>query len=260
MNVLCWWYQSKLTAHASAALPEAIAARVESHVAHCAACASELALQVQLTTALRQATPTAAEPNPYLWERLEAAMVSDKPAPQVPLGRRLAPFAGVALAGAAVASVVMNRPILPTTAPAQPAAPLAVAIAPTPKPMLARTRPIAVAMGLKAEKLEGKVGVRDPFAPARPQVSRPAPWRREAIDIPHVVRHRHDTEAIPVAGQAVAMVEVGARRLIEEAHTARLNRQVAETELEESAQRGQHPEANATDATTLAQNTRSLFQ
>jgi len=253
MNVLCWWYRTKLAAHASAALPEALAERVASHVAHCPACEAELALHLRLASSLRAATPAAAEPNPYLWERLEAAMVAE-PARPVPQSRpRLAPLAGVALAGMAVAAVITQRaPIAPPVVAPTPTV-VAMAVAPTPAPSpSAPARPAAIAVAVRNAKQEGTLGTADPFRPRSPRtVVVPRAPRR-----PHLPEH----SGFPVAGQAVALVEVGTRRVMEEAQTAALNRLVTETQTEESAQRGQHPGATATDATTLAQNTRSLFQ
>lgn len=240
MKIFCWWYQTRLTAFASDALPEREATRVATHLSHCARCQEELAAARRFSAALRTASPAVQSPSPYLWERLEAAIVAEAPAPRPSALRRLAPAGAVLASGAALAAVWLSAPAPPrrTEAPA----PRALAPVASPKPVVQvaqDTRPPAVVAGLAVEKLK----------PGRPR------------SVPRVVRRKRQKQRLTLASeQAATLVIVGTQHVVEVAHTEALNRLVTETERSDSADTARRAEVLPGDATLIAQNTRSLFQ
>lgn len=275
MGISCLLYRNKLAALTSNALPEALAARVERHLRVCPDCLSEWAAQQRMAAALRQATPTAALPSPTLWERLEVAIEAEAapPAPARVTPRRLAPLGGLALAGAAAAALLVARPQVRVTAPMTSPAPQQapqIALAPKPSPSPAPKAPSALQLAQQSERLVvANKPAKDPFASQQPEgtapdlgtevvrrvrLSRPQPRTLKALPLPE--------PKLPSRAEknAVALLEVGMHRVVEESQTEELNRLVAEAERHEpgASQRASCP---ATDATVSAQHTQgSLFQ
>ena len=240
MNIFCWWYRTKLTAYASSALPEGLATRVGAHLDLCPTCRIELEANLRLVDALRIASPVVASPNPYLWERLEAAMQAEAPAPRPSPLRRLAPLGAVVLAGSALAAVAIVRSgsVVPTVSPTP--ATVAVAVSPVPPLQVAKVSP--------------------PEAVVASQITTRRP------ELPLVARHHATRRSVPkvlstlASGQAVELVEVGTRRVVEVVHTEALNRMVTETEKDDVTDKSRRAVCLPADATSIAQNTRSLFQ
>ena len=277
MGISCLFYQNKLAALASQELPEPLAKRVRHHLSACPSCLCEWTAQERMAARLRSATPSALAPNPFLWERLEAAIQAEatvtapKPSPH----RRLAPLGGLALAGAAIAAVWIVRPAHIIPGPTGMQSVVQVAQGPVSKPApvqsspphaSVKTKPAALALALKGEKLSvAPRRVADPFR--KQQLSRPESPLLPRIA--HLSRRKQRPVFSPPLGEedlpqparrnAVAMVEVGMHRVVEESQTAELNRLVAETEQLEPgvAQRAACP---PTEATSIAQHTRNLFQ
>lgn len=278
MGISCLLYRNKLAALTSNALPEALAARVERHLQSCPDCLSEWAAQQRMAEALRAASPTLAAPSPFLWERLQSAIEAEA-APRTPARpplRRLAPLGSLALAGAAAAAILVLRPQVPATTSSSTAPQVSSPASPAPTQMHASLPPSPAPTALElARRTERQVAANraapDPFAP-RP-LSHPTTDTDTGAQLVRRVRRASSVarrpKVLPVlegelparaSHNAVALVEAGMHRVVEESQTAELNRLVAEAESREpsAAQRASCP---ATEATVSAQHTQgSLFQ
>ena len=138
-------------------------------------------------------------------------------------------------------------------------------VRPSPPPTILR-EPAAVALARQSEKLPpAPRRTADPFR--KPQLSRP-----ESSSLPriaHLSRRKQRPDFPPPMGEedlpqparrnAVALIEVGMHRVVEESQTAELNRLVAETEQLEPGV-AQRAACTPTEATSIAQHTRNLFQ
>jgi Putative zinc-finger len=281
MGIFCLFYQTKLAALTSNELPDALAARVEHHLGVCPDCLTEWARQQRMAAALRSAAPDALAPSPFLWERLENALQAETmPRAPVRASRRyLAPLATCALAGIAAAAVYIGRPRTAGHVPnsAQLTHDSHTTDVVKKAPPAISTVASALELARKAEKLvdtpqpkNAQERSRDPFVKRR---------LRRALDTlaqsEQGLRHvrtarltlankpRHSplppsaNDLPPRAkNSAVALIEVGMHRVVEESQTAELNRLVNEAEKYDQAALG-----TATDATVNAQHTQgSLFQ
>ena len=112
MGIFCLLYQNKLAALASGELPDVLSERIERHLSACPSCLREWIAQEKLVGALRGAAPEPRLASPYLWEHLEAAIGQEVSAPtdNTRPGYRLAPLGALALAGVAVAALIVARP------------------------------------------------------------------------------------------------------------------------------------------------------
>ena len=276
MGIFCLFYQPKLAALASQELPDALAERVERHLRTCPDCLSEWALQQRMTESLRSAAPAALAPSPSLWENLEAAIRAESPTPtpalptKRPPVRRLAPLGGLALAGMAMAAVVVTRPSrepLPIPAPQATPATEAIKVAELPKPSPTPQPLTAVKLAQDSEKIEAPQPVTDPFEKKsiKTPSKRPMPLPRVAQVAPRRKRLPEPTDeepwVVPTRQHGVAVIEVGMNRVVEDSQTAEFNRMVSEAEQKET---GVSTRASCAPtealATASAQNTRGLFQ
>lgn len=284
MGILCLFYRNKLAALTSNELPEALALRVERHLQQCPDCLSEWAAQQRMAAALRGAAPTPAMPSPQLWDRLETAIESEAAGsvPVRPPFRPLGPLGGLALAGAAAAAILVARPTLLPPSPRSVAAPapvVPVAVMPPSAAPQPHTRPTqrvasAVELGQRAAGLDRAPSpISDPFALRSHRTERFQAPESPSERLIHTVRSARPLtsarRAFPgtetamerdlpprAKNNAVALVEVGMHRVVEESQTEELNRLVSEAERKELG-----TQATAADATVNAQHTQgSLFQ
>ncbi len=273
MGIFCLVYQNKLAALASQELPEPLAQRVERHLNACPTCRSEWAAQERMAAQLRSSTPGALAPNPFLWERLEAAIQTETSVPTVSPLRRLVPLGGLALAGVALAALWVTRPASETEPQVALTITHPVSVT-SPKPIqvatAAPTKSVASALEIARQSEKLPVTPQHTTDPFRKQhedrlesTPRPLPYtvkiarRKQLPDLP--VRTNHEEFSSPTQHNAVALIEVGMHRVVEESQTAELNRLVSETEQTEPGV-SQRAACAPPEATAIAQNTRNLFQ
>ncbi len=191
-TITCRLAHRLLNRRLEAALPPADEARLQAHLAICAACAEQTQ---RLEAALRvlRAAP-APEPSSALASRIRAAAVqASRPAPAPARPLRLAPaWAAAALTAVVFVLVFATRwsgPAVPVASPAGPAPPV-VAVAPPeappeePVPRVAAAPETDVVVAAVTERSPVRAGRRrarvGPSRPAPPSAARPAPAPRLA--------------------------------------------------------------------------------
>jgi hypothetical protein len=171
--MLCFRYRKLLVPYSEAGLSARVAARVERHLATCAACAAELKMIRSVARELGAASVPAKEPAPDLWARV-SARIADGAAYAAP-GARLRAVRGLAgaLAVAVLVAAVGVRLLAPQSPPA------------AKQGALRRVVATAVAPAAKAGKAEEPAPTPQPKPAPKPQpkpkppAQEPRPYPRE---------------------------------------------------------------------------------